>query len=162
MINKSDGKATLSEATIARIVGVERGRRRSWAEAGLMRLASRNGYTELDACEAAVFRTLVAILEFDRAREAWGGIRPQLRGSLLTKPLLVLFDEGRIEGALVSDAKQLFDLVATGGRFSVIEISGVVADARTGFRNAIAARRKNEGKSDVRSNVQEWRNRGVK
>jgi hypothetical protein len=140
MPSRSDGKGGLSEAAIARIAGVERSRRRAWAEKGLLRIAGRKGYGELDACEAAVFRRLAAELEFDRAREAWRGIREALRDALLPGgSLLVAFDEGRATGSLHTDAGDLGAAVARPGRYAIVDVSSAVADARTGFRNAVAA-----------------------
>lgn len=135
----SDGKGGLSEAVIARVAGVERSRRRAWAEKGLLRSAGRKEYGELDACEAAVLRKLAAELEFDKAREAWGGIREALRDALMAGSLLVAFDEGRATGSLHTDASDLGAALARPGRYAVIDVSCAVADARTGFRNAVAA-----------------------
>lgn len=139
MATRSDGKGGLSEAAIARIAGVERSRRRAWAEKGLLRSAGRGAYGELDACETAVFRKLAAELEFDKAREAWGGIREALRESLMAASLLVAFDEGRASGSLHTEASDLGATLARPGRYAIVDVSCAVADARTGFRNAVAA-----------------------
>jgi hypothetical protein len=155
MVMGSDGKDGLSEATIARIAGVERTRRRVWAEKGLLRMAERKGYGEFDACEAAVFKRLAAELEFDRAREAWSGIREALRDALFASSLLVAFDEGRATGSLHTDKSDLGTAVARPGRYAIIDVSDAVADARTGFRNAVAALEATQ--RAVRPNVRELR-----
>lgn len=96
-------------------------------------------YGELDACETAVLRKLAAELEFDKAREAWGGIREGLREVLMAPSLLVAFDEGRASGTLHTDARDLGAALARPGRYAIVDVTSAVADARTGFRNAVAA-----------------------
>jgi hypothetical protein len=153
MTSSSDRKVGLSEAAIARIAGVERSRRRAWAERGLLRIAGRKGYGELDACEAAVFRRLVAELEFDRAREAWRGVRDALRDALMAGgSLLVAFDEGRATGSLHTDAVG----IDRPGRYAVVDATQAVDDAKTGFRNAVAAKETTDQQS-VRPDVRELR-----
>jgi hypothetical protein len=137
-----DGKSTLSEVAVSRIAGVDRNRRRVWGEAKLVRQRGRKGYEELDAVESAVLALLVSRLDYERAKEAWVGVRPALRENLMAKPLLAVFDEGRSEGALVHSAEGLFAFAGRRGRFQILEISDVVADATAGFRNAVEARSK--------------------
>lgn len=156
MTSKADGKTWLSEATIARVSGVDRSRRRVWAEQGLLRSGGREGYGELDACEAASFRKLAAELEFDRAREAWAGIRDGLREALMAGVLLVAFDEGRATGSLHTDAAGLGSAITRPGRYAIIDISDAVADARTGFRNAVAAKGTKK-RDSVRQDVRDLR-----
>lgn len=156
MAAKADGKTRLSEAAIARVAGVDRSRRRVWAEQGLLRSGGRDKYGELDACEAAALRKLVAELEFDRAREAWAGIRNGLRGAVMAGVLLVAFDEGRATGSLHTDAAGLGSTVARPGRYAIIDISEAVADARTGFRNAAAAKEA-KTRGSVRRDVRDLR-----
>lgn len=156
MTPRPDGKGVLSEAAIARIAGIERSRRRAWAENGLLRSGGREGYGELDACEAAVLKRLAAELEFERAREAWRGIRGALREALIAgDSLLVVFDEGRATGSLHTDASDLGATVARPGRYAIVDVTGAVADARTGFRNAVAALE--DKQHAVRPNVRELR-----
>ena len=155
MAARPDGRLRLSEAAISRIARVERSRRRAWAEKGLLGKGGSGGYGELDACEAAVLRELAAELEFDLAREAWLAIRMELSGLLLAAPLFVVFDEARVEASLRSDLGSLGTAIARPGRYIVVEVTEAVADARTGFRNAVAA--KSDPPRGVRGNVQELR-----
>jgi hypothetical protein len=156
MASKSDGKTRLSEATIARIAGVKRSRRRAWAEQGLLRNGGREGYGELDACETAVLRKLAGELEFEMAREAWEGIRSELPDSLMAGILLVAVDEGRATGSLHTDAADLGLALSHPGRYAIVDISEAVADAQTGYRNAIAAKETKE-RGVIRSDVRELR-----
>jgi hypothetical protein len=160
MTHKADGKRLLSESALCRLLGVDRNRRRVWAEQGQLRRRGRKRYGELDAAELAVFRRLVDEFDYDRAREAWQAVRPALRDSLWTRPLWVVLNEGRAEGRLVHDAQSLFEFAGRVGRFQIVEVAAGLEEALAGFRNATQAKLSTEAKKAA--NVQQLRKKSAK
>ena len=162
MTAMSDGRTRLSEVAICRIAGIDRNRRRPWAAQGLLARRGKQGYNELDTAELVVFRLLVAELDFDRAREAWGSIRSQLRGSLLAGKALIVFDEGRGGASVATTPDELFAAAGRRGRYQVVDASEELADARTGFRSAVQALSNRDDPSQKRSKVQHLRQKSIK
>jgi hypothetical protein len=157
----ADGKPLLSESALCRLAGVDRNRRRAWAKQGHLRQRGHDGYGELDAAELAIFHRLATLWDFDRAREAWRGAQPGLTDALWARPLWIVLNEGRAEGALVHDEKTLFEFAGREGRFQIVEVGGAVTEALEGFRNAVAARNRAQS-SEKQANVQILRKESAK
>ncbi len=151
----------LSEVGICRIADVDRNRRREWAKRGLVSQKGNEKYGELDVAELAVFRLLVAELDFDRAREAWLGARGSLKDALLADMRLAVYNEGRAEAIVATTPKQLYEFTARGGRFRIVDVSAALDNALEGFRNAVKAKRGSAKRPTKASKVQQIRRKSA-
>jgi hypothetical protein len=133
----------LSEETLSSLVGINRNRRRAWAERRLLRLARRGeGYDREDAIELGAFHALVTALGIDDAVHAWRDVRPAIGKSHRRSRLLVVYDEQEKVGQLLHEVRELSRHVLGGHRVRVLDLTSGANDAARAFDTVVSNQRR--------------------
>jgi hypothetical protein len=140
MADTSDDTQILSATRLCELVDVARPRRSGWADLDL--LSKRHRYGELDVVESVIFTTLVKELEYEDAVLAWRQIRSDVSAANWDNELIVVFDNQRKSAVLVHEPAATGDHVLHGRLVRVLDLSEVVAGARTTFQRILEESRR--------------------